>query len=161
MVSNEGTMKRSLLCLLLIAASRCAATSPSTADSEDIREAVFRYQFQHNASGQQQAAKVYCLSIGAHQDPSNELMKRFANNNPPVRKVSVCDSSRLKGVIDKQTPQGVLIFRVESISFRSVTEATVTGGYYEGPDSSSGNTYTVRKVNGAWKVVEDKMNWIS
>lgn len=31
---------------------------------DDIREAVFRWQFDHNASGQQAAAQVYFLEVG-------------------------------------------------------------------------------------------------
>jgi len=32
---------------------------------------------------------------------------------------------------------------------------------YEAGLSASGNTYTVKKIKGKWKVTNDKMHWIS
>lgn len=40
---------------------------------DDIREAVFRYQFQHNASAQQQQANAYFISLEEGEDPANNL----------------------------------------------------------------------------------------
>lgn len=54
-----------------------------------------------------------------------------------------------------------LIFRVTSIKWKSDTEVDVSGGYYEAGLSASGNTYTVKKEKGKWKVTNDKMHWIS
>src|SRR5438105_4744129 len=46
---------------------------------EEIAEAVFRYQFLHNASSRQQHAAVYFLSL-RHKNPSKEFILRFAGN---------------------------------------------------------------------------------
>ncbi len=84
---------------------------------EDICEAVFRYQFEHNASGLQQAAEFYCLSLGevtdkGNVDPSDELMRRFQGHRPPVKKVSQCAYDMSHGVTDRVAGQGPgLIFR--------------------------------------------------
>jgi hypothetical protein len=138
------------------------APNPSRLQVEDdIREAVFRYQFQHNASGQQKQAGVYCLSVGEKTDPSDELIKRFAENKPPVHKISECTVGPFDGVVDQRTHTRGLVFRVGAITWISETEVEATGGYYEGGLSSSGNTYTVRKRLGKWTVTKDKMNWIS
>lgn len=53
----------------------------------DICEAVFRYQFEHNASGAQQKAKAYFLKIH-NKDPSDEFLARFKGHTPPVKKGS-------------------------------------------------------------------------
>jgi hypothetical protein len=129
---------------------------------DDIREAVFRYQFDHNASGQQKTAKVYFLGVGEKAtDPSDDFMKRFANHKPPVRKASASHFVRGKGLLDKKTGERGLAFRNTLIKWISDTEVEVSGGYYEAELSSSGNTYTVQKENGKWKVTKSKMNWIS
>ena len=60
----------------------------TNAEQNEIREAVFRYQFEHNASGQQQTAKVYFLSFGKDQEPSDEFIARFKDHKPPVKKRS-------------------------------------------------------------------------
>ncbi len=151
--------------MLLMFTSGCVsfATDAARLSQEDnIREAVFRYQFDHNASGQQKRATVYCLSVGEkHTDPSDEFMKRFADHKPPVRKVSACQTDPYKGVIDKRTGTPGLVFRVTGIRWISDNEVEASGGYYEAGLSSSGNTYAGTKQHGTWKVSSDKMNWIS
>lgn len=146
-----------------------ALTSLGVADNkarqgqdDDIREAVFRYQFDHTASGQQKTAKVYFLGVGEKAtDPSDEFMKRFADHKPPVRKASASHFVRGKGLLDKKTGERGLAFRNTLIKWISDTEVEVSGGYYETELSSSGNTYTVQKENGKWKVTKSKVNWIS
>jgi hypothetical protein len=145
----------------------CLSTANTRTDAtrlheeDDVREAVFRYQFEHNSSGQQKRASVYCLSIGENTDPSDEFIKRFANHSPPVRKISGCNVGPYDGVVDKLTHKLGLVFRVSSINWISGTEVEATGGYYEAGLSASGDTYTVRKRLGKWRVAKDKMNWIS
>lgn len=128
---------------------------------DDIREAVFRWQFDHNASAQQGKAKVYFLEVGEREgDPSDEFMKRFAGNKPPVRRRSECSVSA-RGDSDKKTGEKGLVFRVRIIEWKSDTEVDVEGGYHEHGLSASGNTYTLKRENGKWKVTNDKMHWIS
>jgi hypothetical protein len=149
---------------LLIACLETGCTPTGAARlhaEEDIREAVFRYQFEHNASGQQKRASVYCLSIRENTDPSDELIERFAVSDPPVRKISECSVSPFGGVVDQRTHKLGLVFRVGSIQWISATEVEAGGGYYEAGLSASGNTYSVKKRLFKWRVAADKMNWIS
>jgi hypothetical protein len=130
------------------------------ADEDAIREAVFRYQFEHNASGQQQKASAYFLSIGKdYKDPDDAFMARFVKHQPPVKKAS--QATGQLGVIDKETGQPGLKFRVESIKQVDEDKVIVEGGYYESGDSSSGNTYTVERIDHKWSVTSDEMRWIS
>jgi len=139
-----------------------AAEEARESQLDDIREAVFRYQFDHNASGQQKTAKVFFISVGEKTtDPSDELMRRFADNKPPVRKASASDSVRGKGIIDKTTGERGLVFRVTGIKWITDIGVEADGGYYESGTSSSGNTYTLKKENGKWIVIKSKMKWIS
>ncbi|HYX72344.1 MAG TPA: hypothetical protein VE732_06210 [Nitrososphaera sp.] len=133
--------------------------SLTPADEDDIREAVFRYQFDHNASAQQQNAKVYFLSLGKAKDPSDLFMLRFRGHKPSVKKGSHAGG---KGeVIDNKTGERGLIFYATSIKQIDENEVEVEGGYYEAGLSSSGNTYTVKRKENKWVVTKDKLRWIS
>jgi hypothetical protein len=142
-----------------------AAIAPDLSVDDQVREAVFRYQFTHNASSQKDRAPVYFLALDDERDkprdPSPALMARFAQHKPRVEPRSHADVSFDKGVIDRDTGERGLVFRVTSISFVSADVAVVEGGYYEANLSSSGNTYRVERKDGVWVVTEDKMQWIS
>ena len=133
----------------------------SQREQDDIREAVFRYQFHHNSSIQGTKVAVYCLSVEKADDPPDGFMQRFAGLTPSVRKISECTAEPYKGVAEKSTGKRGLIFRVKSIKWISQAEAEVIGGYYEDGLSASGNTYTVTKTKGRWRVFKAWMNWLS
>ncbi len=146
-------MKTFILTISVAALLGCA--SPGTADGVDpakrdldVCEAVFRYQFEHNASGVQQDAAAYFLTIRG-EDPSPEFLARFAGHRPPVRPGSEFEVG--KG----------LRFRVEGIEWRGDGSARVTGGYYEAGLSSSGNVYTVEPAGDGFEVTANEMKWIS
>lgn len=156
---------RTFMCIfaLTCATSLVLADGPSQAKEEDdIREATFRYQFQHNASGMKQNAKVYFLSLGEEKrtDPSDEFMKRFADHKPSVKKVS-SSTGGPQGIKDKDTGEPGLIFRVQKIKWVDDTTAEVEGGYYEAGLSASGNTYYLKKEKDKWVVKRDVMHWIA
>jgi hypothetical protein len=114
----------------------------------DICEALFRYQFTHNASGQQQNAPAYYLSI-YETDPPKDLIERFQNSKPPVN-------------IGSEFKIGSgLKFEINSINRLNKNNVVIEGGYYAGPLGSSGNTYHLQKTNGVWKVISDKINAFS
>jgi hypothetical protein len=119
-------------------------------ESFDIAEAVFRYQFEHNASGQKTSAPAYYLVLlGA--DPPPEFLARFGDLSKPVMAGSEADPDYPNG----------LEFRVDSMERISASSVVVEGGYYEGPLSASGNTYLVEVVYGRWVVTCEVMDWIS
>jgi hypothetical protein len=150
-----------LFLFLILALPALAGEAERESQIDDIREAVFRWQFDHNASGQQKKARIYFLEVGEKPgDPTDQFMNRFADHKPPVRKVSACTLNTGE-VRNKKTREKGLIFRVTKIEWKSDIEVEVTGGYHEALLSSSGNTYTVKKENGKWKVTKDKMDWIS
>jgi hypothetical protein len=133
----------------------------SQQEQEDIREVAFRYQFRHNSSIQGNKAAVYCLSVEKGADPPDSFVKRFAGHTPTVRKVSECTADPYKGVVDQYTGKRGLIFQVKGIKWISQAEAEVFGGYFEDGLSASGNTYTVTKTKGTWRVSKAWMNWLS
>jgi hypothetical protein len=133
------------------------------AAEDDLREAVFRHLFDHNASGQQKNAKVFCLQIEGKQDPSPELLRRFDGNEPRVTKASLCTFKRGsgRGAVQDETGAPGLIFRVDSIQHPTADTAVVEGGYFEAGLSASGNVYELVKDGTRWIVKKDTMRWIS
>ena len=155
--------------LLLVALVGVSSSSDAARKSQedDIRQAVFLYQFEHNASGGKNHAHDYFLSIveddrdAFGHDLPDPFMARFAGHKPPVRKFSDCRVKNDGEVVRKHSGKPGLLFMTGSITWLSDTTVTVNGGYYEGNVSSSGNVYTVSKENGTWKVVKDQMTVIS
>ncbi len=145
---------------LFVAIMGCAAgstpvaqptTSQSNAAAEvDIAEAVFRYQFDHNASAIQKRAEKYCLSLPDEKMPSAELLRRFEGNRPPVAAADQCGRSGKN-----------LFFRVQKFDWRKDDEVWVRGGYWEGNLSSSIELYQVVRKDGKWVVKGARMEAIS
>jgi len=130
-------------------------------EEDQIREAVFRYQFEFNVSGLGQAANAYFLSVEGNKDPSAQLLKRFDGHRPPVKPVS---ASMLEPgtaqVLDRESGLPGLIFGIAEIRWLSEDEVEADGGYEEASESGTGNTYRVVKEAGRWEVVGCQMLWI-
>jgi hypothetical protein len=133
-----------------------------------IYEAVHRQQFEEHAPGAQAGQVTFCL---AHEDdsetlpwadPSDELLGRFANHAPAVKKVSECRVD-LRGDTDPATGRPAIIFRVGPLTWQSDSEVVLAGGYHRHGLDASGQTYRVR-FNGQtrrWTVVEVTWRWIA
>lgn len=145
-----------VLCLTLMAGA-CASGAPPPpaqdrfAAQDEILEAVFRYQFQHNASAIQSKADRYCLTLPQDKNPGEEFLRRFAGNQPPVASADECNRKRGQD----------LFFRIQSLDWRSDEEVWVRGGYWEGNLSSSIEMYRVLRKNGNWIVEGSRMEAIS
>jgi len=150
--------------MLSVAASALAADEVAKQKAEDdIQEAVFRYMFMHHkASAERLGVKAYYLSLGENEaDPSDEFMKRFADNKPPVKKQSEAQADAATGVKDRSTGERGYVLRIEKIKWVNDTEVEAEGGYYSSGVSASGNTYYLKKQDGRWIVAKDVMHWIS
>lgn len=160
-------MRRIFPFLILLAAASAACSQPSTGPSSGpgatrqppprevsepaILEAVFRYQFEHNASGIRQNAEKYCLSITGGGQPGAELLGRFEGHRPPVVAADQCDRRSGRN----------LFFQAKIETWESDSEAVVRGGYYEGNLSSSRETFRVVWESGRWVVRDPRMEVIS
>lgn len=131
---------------------------------DDIKEAVFRYQFEHNESGcKDEAAITYLLCLGSYdisdtkkikmnkEDPSDEFMQRFKDNKHRVEKASQFSSS------DRER----LLFTIWNIRWMSDNEVEVDGEYYAGPLNAAGHIYRLQFKDNKWVVVKDTLIWIS
>jgi len=129
-----------------------ATPAPAAAAAEDdVLEAVFRYQFEHNASAIQQGADRYCLSLPGDKAPSEGFLGRFAENTPPVAAADQCDRTTGKD----------LFFQAKAIEWEGDSTAVVHGGYWEGNLSSSGETFRVVQEDGRWVVKDARLETMS
>jgi hypothetical protein len=96
--------------------------------------------------------------------PQHETPNPALSLNPPnlqTKKLRRPTKSPSKGIVDKKTGEKGLIFSVTNIEWKSDTEVHVSGGYCKELLDASGNTYTVKKQKGKWKVTNAQMNWMS
>ena len=143
------------LCLLCVTSLVMANDTARITAEDDVREAVFRHLFQHNASGLQKNAKAYFLNVEKGADPADVFLNRFTGHAPPVKKASQSRrGARSSQVEDKETGAPGLVFSITRITWLSDTEAEVHGGYYEANLSASFGSYRVKKINGKWIVTE-------
>jgi hypothetical protein len=153
----RSLVKLFLFLTLLAATVACASGAPPPppqdrfAAQDEILEAVFRYQFQHNASALQSKADRYCLTLPQDKNPGEDFLHRFNGNQPPA--VSADECNRKKG--------NDLFFRIQNLDWRSDQEVWVRGGYWEGNLSSSVELYQVVRKDGKWTVAGSRMEAIS
>ena len=127
-------------------------------EEDQIREAVFRYQFEFNASGLGKTAGAYYLRIEGDADPSPPLIRQFEGHLPQVKAVSASElEPGTAQVIDRESGLPGLIFWIEEIRWLSDYEVEVEGGYEEASESGSVNIYRLEKIDNRWKVVEVQM----
>lgn len=127
-----------------------AAPSHAVAEPE-IYEAVFRYQFDHNASSIQKKATKYCLELPGERPPDAAFLQRFAGNQPPIVTADHCERRSGKN----------LFFRINRLDWHKETEVWVRGGYFEGNLSASTESYRVQLKDGKWVVTGARMEAIS
>lgn len=133
------------------------------AEVDDVREAVFRYEFEHNASAAQNKVRYYFISIDDGKvDPTPQFLARFKDISPRVLPGSAGAQSPLDTRIHHKIDGAKgLSFNVGEIKWIGDDKVEVEGGYFESGLSASGNTYTVERRSGVWTVTENHMWWIS
>jgi hypothetical protein len=126
----------------------------------DVAEAVFRHQFDPNASGRQRDVDYFFISV-ENNDPPKALLARFANHTPRVLPASLATSSAIEGVKHKELGGRGLIFRFASIKWLDADTAEVYGGYRESGLSGAGNVYRVERRDGKWSVTKVDLKWVT
>jgi len=169
------------LCLLssITLLARSARTAGNSADEDDIREAVLRYQMltwgeegdkavkeatNQNEKAVAEALNFVVLFISVDsKDPSDAFMKRFEKFPKPVKKLSQSeiDTKSMNAVVDKATGEKGIRFGVGKIRWLGSNSVEVDGGYFCAGLCASGQTFNVHRKQGVWKVVGSTMHWIS
>ena len=141
----------SLLAFLVL----LALVSPSTraqaaaSDEDQIREAVARYQ----VAKSDVKAEIYFLAIDG-KDPSEALLKRLADLNPPVKRKSLSKKTKdaFGTIVEAKTEKIGVLFEQGAIRRLSETKVDVVGGYLCGGLCSASGTYHLELREGRWLV---------
>jgi hypothetical protein len=151
-----SSMKSFILAFVLAALAAApvtqkgAAESPRSAQEENIREAVFRYQFAHV-----ELIFAYHFIAIDGKNPSEEFLHRFRDSDPPVRPISDAERVKkpMKMVVSKDDQKQGVIFYLGPIKWNSDGKAEVEGRFECGDtcDELSG-VYHVTLQDGHWVV---------
>jgi hypothetical protein len=137
-----------------------AAMTRKSHGSDDIREAVFRYQFSDNCKGADPGCDIFFLMVENERDPTDDFMARFRDATVRVKKASqafwACDPE----VVDKVSHEPGVLLRIDGLSWLG-DHASVSGGSRAGLDSGSNDDYSLRRDAGKWVVttVTNSMVW--
>ena len=136
--------------------------STSTANSEDdIREAVFRYYFNSRYANGLENTDYIFLNV-QNQDPSEQLLQRFRNHQPPVVPLSQAGLSEGKGIVLESNNDSVgVIFTISKIKWVSKYQVTVECQNTSSQLGVSGGLMKLKYVKDQWKVVSHSLIWIS
>jgi hypothetical protein len=68
-----------------------------------------------------------------------------------------------EGVRHQKNGARGIIFRVaaDSVKWLDKDSAEIKGGYFESGHSASASLYPLRRINGAWIVLLDRLLWVS
>jgi hypothetical protein len=153
-------MKRSMLRIrtmgLLVAGLWIGSTSYSApsqslnSDEDQIREAIVRYQL----AKENLKAEVYFLAVEG-KDPSESLLKRLADLNPPVKRKSLCKKTKdaVSTIVELKTEKIGVLFEQGAIRRVGDAKADVPGGYLCGSLCSASGTYHLTLRDARWVVM--------
>jgi len=143
-----------LLMLVLFLASvpeRASSQGQKAKIENDIREIVLRYMFEHVAQQQRPYTEVLFISV-EDKDPDDKFIARFKGHIPRVKKRSASIiTGDVRGVIDKRTREGGMLYSVDEIEWINENEVAVDGSDY------------VASLFGGrcrYRVVRDRDSWI-
>jgi hypothetical protein len=142
------------LLLLILSLAHPISTATQNAQAEDdIREAVFRYMFEHRATQQQPYTNAFFIAIEKDKDPSDEFMNRFKRQKPVVKKLSQATYSKDTGmIVDKEAGGGGIRYTVGAVKWINEKEARLEGGYYVAMLFAGGCEYRIVLEGEKWVV---------
>ncbi len=128
-------------------------------DEANVAEVVYRYQLEN--CYRHWKPKVFFL-VWLRHDPSDELMRRFKDNNPPVKKYSQMETSKESGEFkDKETGERGALMSIDRIRWLSESEVEVEGACGSGATMGEGAKYLMARERGHWVIKESKRMWVA
>jgi len=148
-----------LLCLLF--APSLSSQSPFTDESPvkvNLREAIFRYMFQHYNYGSY--VKVFCIQPERPQP--ERFLFRFADIQPRVVWASDCElAGPMNGVKYKKTGESGMRMTLISVQWINGGDAEARVEAFSDGIASNWNTLRIVSKEGRWIVKSDKLDGVS
>jgi len=129
---------------------------------EDVREAIFRFQFNRIGTKSDKLVRVYFLTIGeSPQDPDETFISRFSDLKSSVRKASMALCSTNGTHIacrDRATGETGFLFWVGPVRVHSPF-ASAEGNFWLGTQAERmPRKYFLRFTNGRWTVQQEALD---
>ncbi len=141
------------LLLITLSLSQVAINNSETESDDNIREAVLKYMFDHDATQQHPFTKVFFIAIDKDKDPPKEFMKKFEGHNPRVKKLSQSTYTSDTGmIVDEETGGAGIRYSVGVVKWINETEARLEGSYYVGMLFAGGCEYRIVLEGSQWVV---------
>jgi hypothetical protein len=148
-----------LLCLSIV--SRISAHAPFSDESPEksnLREAIFRYMFEHYNYGPY--VKVFCIQ--PEQPQPEKFLLRFADSKPRVVWASDCElTGPMNAVKQKKTAESGMRMSILTIHWISEREAETKIEAFSDGIASNQNTLRIVLKEGHWIVKSDKLDGVS
>jgi len=123
-----------------------------------IVESVFRYQIKQ--CGDNTSATVFLLSVSG-KDPSDEFIKRFADESVSVKKRSVLSKSEATNeFIDKESGKSAALLSIEKLNLLEEGKAQVEGSCGHADWAARGYRYSLIREEKRWMVKRADPTWV-
>ncbi|HQU81888.1 MAG TPA: molybdopterin-dependent oxidoreductase [Pyrinomonadaceae bacterium] len=136
---KHGRWVRQVVKISLIKISAQKAVSQITNENDLIREIVFRKVLE-NRIASNKAVREYFLLVDGSDDPSENLLKKFADSKFLMRKAS------------EKNEKGVLLW-INKLTWQSNDEVKVTAGSGTGNLGMDSCNYGLKRENKEWKII--------
>jgi hypothetical protein len=152
-----------LICLFQLPMSEAVlAQSPFAEEfptKTDLREAIFRYMFQHYDYGPN--VKFFCIQPEKPQP--EQFLRRFSKNEPRVVWNSDCETApkTMNGLREKKTGQPAVRMTVSSLELINTYEAEAHVVAFSDGIAANWNILQMTRENGRWIVKRDVPNGVS
>jgi hypothetical protein len=158
-----NSVRRCVSILLLCSSfvSIVSAQAPFAEDSPEksnLREAIFRYMFEHYNYGPY--VKVFCIQ--PEQPQPERFLLRFADSKPQVVWASDCElTGPMNAVKQKKTAESGMRMTVISIRWIGGQEAEARVEAFSDGIAANWNTLRIVFKEGRWIVKSDKVDGVS
>ena len=143
--------------MMLVAIAGQNAEQKEELDS-GIVESVFRYQIKQ--CGDNTSLTVFLLSVRG-KDPSDEFIKRFADESVSVKKRSVLAKSEATNeFIDKESGKSAALLSIDKLNLPEEGNAQVEGSCGYADWSARGYRYSLVREDKRWMVKRADPTWV-
>jgi hypothetical protein len=147
------------LCLSFVPSiSAQAPFADESPEKSNLREAIFRYMFEHYNYGSY--VKVFCIQ--PEQPQPEKFLLRFANSKPGVVWASDCElAGPMNAVKQKNTGQSGMRMAIMSIRWICGEKAEAKVEAFSDGIAANWNTLRIVFKDGGWIVKSDKLDAVS
>lgn len=135
----------------------------SLTDEDLIREIIFREILDIQCSSSNKTSKVYYLSIDGGKDPSESLLKKFADCKVIIKKVSesIFSADDSRAFLDVLPNDEDVLFSISKLDWKSKNEVKASATRGTGNLGSNGCTYILKKEKVKWKIISVESCFVS